>query len=62
MKTWERDTSIIIATEISDLEYFKGWKQQQIQSLSLYLTYFEADLALDPKTKFATHNLNFNFC
>jgi hypothetical protein len=33
-------------------------KQQLIKILSLCLTYFQDDLALDPKTKFLLHNMN----
>jgi len=42
-------------------KYFGLTKQQQIQNWSLYFTHFHVDLGLGPKTKFAMHNLNFNF-
>ena len=47
---------------IEDLEILSLTKQQQIQTLNLFLTCFQVDLGLGPKTKFAMHNLNFNFC
>jgi hypothetical protein len=36
-------------------------KEQLIQNLSLCVTYFQADLALYPKTKFLLHIMNYNF-
>jgi hypothetical protein len=37
-------------------------KQQQIATLSLCLTHFEAELGYAPKIKFVLHKMNYNFC
>jgi hypothetical protein len=36
-------------------------KQQLIQTSRLSFTYFQADIALGPKTKFLLHNMKYKF-
>ena len=51
----------IMHSVIHDLPNFKCWKQLLIQSLSLGLTFLQADLALGPNIKFVVHNMDSNF-
>jgi hypothetical protein len=53
---------IMIAIEIPDLEIFLSAENcGRFNLLCLGLTYFHADLALVPKTKFLLQNTNYNF-
>jgi hypothetical protein len=51
---------IMIAIEIPDLEIFLSAENcGRFNLLCLGLTYFHADLALVPKTKFLLHKVNY---
>ena len=58
-----RHANLMTSVDISmTWNIFKGWKTAADSIFDPHLTYFQANLALDPKTKFAIHNLIFNFC